>query len=458
MKKDRFLKFENELKNLVQECGIDRYLKMRDDQVAHLLCRYIRNLWHIMHDRDTWRASMARKVEQELAEINKFSHKSANKSSKSNKPDTFDGNTPPGQDERLPAMEAEIDQKFQKLSKRYDKLWDVVESLLTAKNVPAKDFTDANAEAADVPAKDFTYPGIEAVNTEGSNDLFKGFTDAHAETVSAIVKGYSDPHEEAVNEIVRGYSDPHEEAVNEIVRGYSDPHEETVNDIVKGYSDPHEEVVSNLVRGYSDPNAEVLNDLVKSFSDSDNVGTYVPKNDFSVLDSAGRVAETAYDSANDYSDPNAGLMNDLLIHFPDQTDETDYAPASGFQNFSFAVETESTMKSVPAPEPAPVPRPAPTLKAAPPLRVAPAPEPLSAPPPKAAPAPVPKPAPAPVSAPKAAPEPDAYDDQSPPLTYVQNCTRLGRPEAGFHISCYKCSKQMECQDSHEVQKGRARIS
>ena len=465
---DEFLKFKKELTALVKECGIDKYLKMHDERVAYGICQYLQNLWDIMHDRDEWHMFLARMEDPKPADIAALDYKHAAVEPASrpgvdhytdDEPirETGDGsipletlyasqdlkdviiveNEPATHDEHLVQVEDELDQKFQELEKRYVKLLGVVESLLSANNAPEKEFPDSSLKESPVPAiqvldqePEESFPPLmgfpEEEPEENSIPTFHYLDQANEEeSVPAISLADQQPTEESVPAISFPDPMPGEEAVPVI--HFPDPMsgEEAVP--VIHFPDPMSGEEAVPVIHFPDPMPGVEEAVpVIHFPDPMSGEEAVPVIHFPdpmpgeeavpvihFPDPMPGVEEAV--SAIHFPDPFPEEDAVPVIHFPDPEPEEDSVSTRGFHEFPFNLESEST----PEPEPQPAPEQEPATGFA-----------LETDPIKASNA----------------------STASATSNLQENCTRIGHPEAGFHISCFKCDKQKECQNSHENQR------
>jgi len=361
---DEFLKFQKELTALVKECGIDKYLKMRDDRVAFLVCQYLQNLRGIMHDRDEWNMFLSRMGEPKPAEKN--AHEVISK-----KPDEANiphegasGFTPPPklpgdpkgstsgfvmennpqvQDERFLRGEDELDHKLLEMEKRYDELWDIVESLLTEKSASAKDFSEPAPDKDNVPVINFPEPASDKDNVPIVNFPQQASDEDNEDHVPII--NFFDPVSGQDHVPVINFPEPVSDEDNE-------DHVPIINFFDQVHDEDHVPVIS-----FPEP-----------ASDEDNED-HVP-----------------------------------IINFFDSAPDEDNIPIISFP--------EPTLEVVPTPKPEPA------------------------------------------RGFELETKPYNTSNTSNTSNLQDNCVRIGQREAGFHISCFKCVKQQECQNSHDNQRVR----
>ena len=476
---DEFLNFEKELTALVKECGIDKYLKMRDERVAYRICQYLQNLWDIMHDRDEWHMFLARMENPKPAETSAFTRKytvsepgweqdSDNytenepiqaaefscipqeplRDSRGSKSGFVDENEPFGHDEHLAQVEDELEQKFLEMEKRYVKLLGVVESLQAAKNAPEKDIS--------VPAlNENPVPTIQVLDQEPETEPFPplmGFPEEEPEENSIPTFHYLDqaPEEEAVPVIQFSNPTPREETVPVIQFPDPTPEEEAVPVIQFPDPTPGEEAVPVIQFPDPMPGEEAV--PVINFPDPMPGEEAVPLINF--------------------PDPMPGEEAIPVIHFPDLTPDEEAIPVIHFPDPTPAEDSASTksLHEIPfniEPEAAPAEDSVSTKgfheipfsiepEAAPedsvsakgfheiPFNIEPEPAPEN----------IPTPEPDPATG--FALETNSFNASAASASgnLQENCQRIGHPEAGFHISCFKCDKQKECQNSHDNQRSR----
>ena len=412
---DEFLNFEKKLTALVKECGIDKYLKMRDERVAYGICQYLQNLWDIMHDRDEWHMFLARMEDPKPAETIAFARKytvkdplwrqddddytedepesEAELSSIHQEPlptsqDSKSGfvveGEPLGRDEHLAQVEDELEQKFLDLEKRYVKLLGVVESLQAAKSVPEKDIPGLSLKENPVPA-------IQVLDQDPEEESFPplmGFPEEDPEENAIPTFHYLDPAPEeesfpAINFTGLTTEEPTAQVIN-----FADPApmEESVSPIQFSDSVPEEESISTIQ--FSDPVPEEESISEIQFPDPAPIEESV--------------------SEIQFPDPTPFEESISAIQFPDPSPEESLASTAGFHEIPFNLETESAPETVPDPEPATG-----------------------------------------FSLETNSFNTSNVSNTSTTYSFQENCPRIGHPEAGFHISCFKCDKQKECQNSHD---------
>jgi len=421
---NEFLKFEKKLTALIEECGIGKYLKMRDERLAYVICQHLQNLWDVVRDRDEWNMFLDRMEEPKPSEADAFTRRYTAKVARWNqdtdhymddapKPPAESGlgsleplrasqdlkagviieNEPAVQNDSLVQVEGEIDNKFQELEKRYVSLLGVVESLLATKDAPEK-------YSPDVSFKEPAVPVIQFPDPETENDL-----------VSAIQ--FPDPV--------------------------------TENDLVSAIQFPDSAPEGNFASAIQFPDlAPAEGNFASAIQFPDPVtaeGNFASAIQFpDPVPAEGNLAP-----AIQFPDPTPKEPPVSAIQFPDPMPGEISVSTMGFQELPFNLEQRSAPEAVPPPKPAPEavlpPKPAPEAVL----------------PPKPAPEAVPPPKPRPATG--FALETNSYNTSSvsnvsdtPNLW--ENCQRIGHPEAGFHISCFKCEKQQECQNSHEKKKAR----
>ena len=520
---DEFLNFEKALTALVKECGIDKYLKMRDERVAYGICQYLQNLWDIMHDRDEWHIFLARMENPKPAETAAFTRKqtviepgwkndsdhcaggepiqAADPSSilcetlrtpQGSKSGFVDENETSVHDEHIAQVEDELEQKFLDMEKRYVKLLGVVESLQAAKHTPEKDHSEPAFIENPVPA-------IQVLDQEPEIESFPplmGFPEEEPEENSIPTFHYLDPtpEEESVPLIHFADQAPVEDSVPVINFPDPAPEEESVplihfadqasvEDSVPTIhfpdSMPAEEAdpVINLphtmpgegsvpVINFPDPMPEEESVPTIHFPDPMPEEESVPTIDFpDLMPGEGSVPVINFpdpmpeeDSVPTihFPDPMPEEEAVPVIQFRDSTPVEDSVPTKSLHEIPFNVETETAPEgSVPAKGFHEIPFN---------MESETAPEdsvptngfheiPFNTEP-ETAPEAVPTPEQEPST--EFALETNSFNTSaaSDPGNLREKCQRIGHPEAGFHISCFKCDKQKECQNSHDNQRSK----
>jgi len=437
---DEFLKFQKELTALARECGIDKYLKMRDDRVAFLICQYLQNLRDIMHDRDEWNTFLARMDKTKSAGINtttnEFISSPPNEANipyngsfgSSSVPELPGGhsdlksgfvleNDSNMQGDRFLRAEDEMDNKLVDLEKRYDELWDIVESLLTERNGSVKDFYDPAPEEDKSPVIDF--PGtaphedkIPAIN----------FYDPATDEASSPVIDFPGTAVDQDRVPVINFFDPATEEDKVPVINFFDPATEEDKVPVINFFDPAPEEDKVPVINFFDPAPEEDKVPVIDFFEPATEEDKVP-----VIDFFEPATEEDKVPVIDFFDPATEEDKVPVIDFFDPAPEEDKVPIINF----FDPAPEEAVPTITFSEPVlePVPAPKPVLE------------------------PVPAAKPEPARGFEL--ETKSYNNSN--TTNMQdNCVRIGQREAGFHISCFKCVKQQECQNSQDVKRAARR--
>jgi hypothetical protein len=338
---EEFLKFEKKLTSLTKECGIDKYLKMRDDRVAYLICQYLQNLWGIIHDRDEWHMFIARMENSNPAGQDAFTHRYENDPEiiakhhdktdiphdnfsipnesfyipKDSKTGFFMGNESQGYYGTIHRTKDEIERKLLELEKKYDELWDIVESLLTEKKASLESFPEPVPDESPVPVINFSESEIEPELDESLADVINFFESETDEDPVPVIN----------------------------------------------FPDPEPEPELN----------ESLADVINSFEPAPEHDPF------------------------------------QIINFPEPAPDEKPVFEKGFPDIALEIE--------PAPKIVQKPKPEPSKE----FKL----------------------------------EPHSYNI-SASANIQENCIRIGHPEAGFHISCFKCDRQRECQNSHENQRSK----
>jgi len=375
---DEFLEFENELTALVKKCGIDNYLKMRDERIAYLICQYLLALWGIVHDRDEWNTFLGRMEDLKPAEVTGSTQENTSIEQKGKRePDPFTA------DEPLPVSGGIKDQKPTEI----DNFMQENTKIAPEWKSEPDPFTDNESFSAN----EFSFD--EKASTFFSDEIVDKLPDEN-NLFSAPTPVTPEPFIDS----------------QDLQPGFTITHEPSVQD----------ERPAQTEQADNEPDQKYL-DLEKKYAHL-----------MGVVES---LMATKNAPARDSSAQEAGETAVPIIHFGDQpASEGTYVPTINFNEPVIKDDPVPLMNSFdPAPadnafaagfqEPAIPVEPKPATGFA--LKMD-----SDAP-----------------GAPKAPPEPEVFD-------LHENCQIIGRPEAGFHITCFKCSRQKDCQNSHEKKRAR----